>query len=75
MQNNNLKNSFTDGNEMKQECIAQTYFDFHGQDILVAGNSSSCERFGSRVYCACNTDYCNHDGLYYDWFVNSEDWK
>ena len=40
---------YNDFNEIKQECIAQTYFDFHGQDILDAGKVSSCEKFGSRI--------------------------
>ena len=67
--------SFTDGNDMKQECVAQAYFDFEGQDILDAGKVSTCEKFGSRVYCVCEADYCNHEGLYYDWLVTSENWK
>ena len=67
--------SFTDGNDIRQECVAQAYFDFEGQDILDEGKVSTCEKFGSRVYCVCKEDYCNHEGLYFDWLVNSEDWK
>ena len=53
----------------------QIYFDFYGQDILGTDKNSTCEKIESKLYCVCNTDYCNHNGLLTEWELKSDEWK